>query len=136
VALAVLAALLGLGAFLLLRRKSPEVSVEDAYRAGADVRDLVSTQVSSAAPLDAFGLLGRIDAADLTIRNARAAAGDADAVALDRLVLAIATLRSAIEATAAGAAGAHAADTEADLLRALAGLNAALGDLAPGSRRP
>jgi hypothetical protein len=129
--LGLLAVAIAIGGMLLMRRKSPEVSTDDAYRAGADVRDSVSAAISSTAPLDTPPLLARIDAADLTIRNARAAATGEGSVALDRLVLAVAAVRSGVETLAAGAAGAHATDTEGDLLRALAGLDAALGALAP-----
>lgn len=133
VVLGLLGLIAALGAFLLLRRRSSEVSVTDAYRAAADVRDRVSAAVSRGPSIDAFGLLAQIDAADLTIRNARSTAKPDDTIALDRLVLAVAGLRSSVEATAAGRAGAHAADTEADVLRALAELNAALSEVSPGA---
>jgi hypothetical protein len=136
VALGLLGLLAALGAFLLLRRRSSEVSVADAYRAAADVRDRVSAAVSRGPSIDPIGLLAQIDAADLTIRNARTTAKPDDTIALDRLVLAMAGLRSGVEATAAGRAGAHAADTEADLLRALAELNAALSEVSPGAPPP
>jgi hypothetical protein len=136
VVLGLLAVLVALGAFMLLRRRSSEVSVPDAYRAAADVRDRVSAAVSRGPSIDAFGLLSQIDAADLTIRNARSTAKPDDVISLDRLVLAVAGLRSSLEAAATGSAGAHAPDTEADLLRALAELNAAIAEPAPGSSTP
>lgn len=123
------------GGLLLMRRRSGEVGVQDAYLAGARVRDRISAEVATSAPLPVTRLLGELDAADLTIRNARAAATGEDLVRLDRLVLAVATVRSGIEASSSAAEGAHAADSEGDLLRALAQLNAALGDLAPGASR-
>lgn len=123
------------GGLLLMRRRSGRASVQDAYLAGATIRDRVSAEVATSAPLPVVQLLSELDAADLTIRNARAAATGEDLVRLDRLVLAVATVRSGIEASSAVTEGAHAADSEGNLLRALAQLNAVLGDLAPGAPR-
>jgi hypothetical protein len=118
-----------------MRRRSGEVSVQDAYLAGATIRDRVSAEVGREGPLPVPLLLDELDAADLTIRNARAAATGEDLVRLDRLVVAVAAVRSGIETSSSAAEGTHAADPEGDLLRALAQLNAALGDLAPGTPR-
>jgi len=123
------------GGLLLMRRRSGEVSVQDAYLAGATIRDRVSAEVGREGPLPVPLLLDELDAADLTIRNARAAATGEDLVRLDQLVVAVAAVRSGVEASTASAGGAHAADSEGDLLRALAQLNATLGDLAPGAPR-
>ena len=123
--------LVALGVWLYLRSRRPSATLQDAYAATAAARDRLAQEASapSAAPGAAEAL---IDQADQKLRAAQIAAGDqAGRAAVDHTLSALADAREALGLRAASAGSAHASgsDIEAQLLRSLAALDAALGAL-------
>jgi len=121
--------------WLIARRRRPSATLQDAYVATAAARDRLAVEVSAppATPGAAEVLL---DQADQKLRAAQVAAGDQSSrAAVNHALAALLEAREvlAMRAAAAGAAHASGTDIEARLLRSLAALDAALGELRTAS---
>jgi hypothetical protein len=121
-----------LAVVLVMRsRRRPSATVQQAYAASAAVRDRLAQEVS--APSVVPGTLeALVDEADRALRVVGVSAPDElTRTAAEQTLRALGDVRegSALRSTATGAAHASGADVEAQLLRALAALDAALGPL-------
>ncbi len=124
-----------LAVWLIARRRRPSATLQDAYVATAAARDRLALEVS-APSATAGGAEVLLDQADQKLRAAQVAAGDQGSrAAVDHALAALLEAREvlALRAAAAGAAHASGADIEARLLRSLAALDAALGELRTAS---
>jgi PT repeat len=130
-----IAIVVAVAVWLIVRRRRPSATLQDAYAATAAARDRLALEASapSATPGGAEALL---DQADQKLRAAQVAAGDqAGRAAVDHSLSALAEAREALALRAASTGAAHVSgpDIEARLLRSLAALDAALGALRTAS---
>ena len=119
-----------LAVVLVMRsRRRPSATVQQAYAASAAVRDRLAQEVStpSAVPGELETL---VDEADRALRTVGVSAPDEPTrMAVEQTLRALGETREglALRSATAGAAHVSGADVEAQLLRALASLDAALG---------
>jgi hypothetical protein len=126
-----IAFIVAIAAWLILRRRRPSATMQDAYVATAAARDRLAQEASAPSPTsEAAEAL--IDQADQKLRAAQISAGDQEQrAAVDQALTALADAREvlALRAASAGATHASGSDIESRLLRSLATLDAALGPL-------
>jgi len=117
--------------WLIMRRRHPSTTLQEAYAATAAARDRLAQEVS--APSTTGGETATLlDQADRQLHAAQVAEGDpAGRAAVDQAIAALGEAREALALRSASTGAAHASgsDIEARLLRSLAALDAALGAL-------
>jgi hypothetical protein len=126
-----LAIVAAIAVWLVTRRRRPSATMQDAYVATAAARDRLAIEASAPSPIPG-GADALVDQADQKLRAAGLASRDqAGRAAVDRALSALSDAREALALRAASTGAAHAsgADIEAQLLRSLAALDAALSGL-------